>query len=54
LLRAAAEAEFALFLTTDKTSSINRILLNEESPFLGQQQWPLLRRHIQRVVLLIE
>ena len=52
LLVAAEEAGFELFLTTDKNIRYQQNLAQRRIAVLvlGQQQWPLLRLHIQRVV----
>jgi hypothetical protein len=52
LLDAAEQAGFDLFLTTDKNIRYQQNLAQRKIAIvvLGQQQWPLLRPHIQRVV----
>jgi hypothetical protein len=52
LLAAAEEAGFDLLLTTDKNMRYQQSLMGRELAIvvLGQQQWPQLRAHIQRVV----
>jgi len=52
LLVAAEEAGFELFLTTDKNIRYQQNLARRKIAILvlGQQQWPLLRLHIQLVV----
>jgi len=52
LLVAAEEAGFELLLTTDKNIRYQQNLARRKIAILvlGQQQWPLLRPHIQRVV----
>jgi hypothetical protein len=52
LLVAAEEAGFELFLTTDKNIRYQQNLAQRKIAILvlGQQQWPLLRLYIQRVV----
>jgi hypothetical protein len=52
LLTAAEEAGFDLLLTTDKNIRYQQNLAGRRIAIvvLGQQQWPRLRPHIQRVV----
>lgn len=52
LLSAAEEAGFDLLLTTDKNMLFQQNLGRREIAVvvLGQQQWPFLRPHVQRVV----
>src|SRR5579863_3500360 len=52
LLTAAEEAGFDLFLTTDKNIRYQQNLARRKIAIivLGQQQWPQLRAHIQRVI----
>jgi hypothetical protein len=52
LLTAAEEAGFDLLLTTDKNLRYQQNLQGRKIAVvvLGQQQWPLLRPHIQLVV----
>jgi hypothetical protein len=52
LLTAAEEAGFDLLLTTDKNMRYQRNLAGCRIAIvvLGQQQWPKLRSHIQRVI----
>ena len=52
LLTAAEEAGFDLLLTTDKNMRYQQNLQSRKIAVvvLGQQQWPLLRPHIQLVV----
>ncbi len=52
LLTAAEEAGFDLLLTTDKNMRYQQNLAGRRIAIvvLGQQQWPQLRPHIQRVV----
>jgi hypothetical protein len=52
LLMAAEQAGFDLFLTIDKNIRYQQNLAHRRIAIvvLGQQQWPLLRPHIQRVV----
>lgn len=52
LLNAAEEAGFDLLLTTDKNIRYQQNLTGRKIAIvvLGQQQWPRLRPHIQRVV----
>ena len=52
LLDAAEQAGFELLLTTDKNMRYQQNLAGRRIAIvvLGQQQWPLLRPHIQRVI----
>ncbi|HEY3936832.1 MAG TPA: hypothetical protein VGL97_05355 [Bryobacteraceae bacterium] len=52
LLTAAEQAGFDVFLTTDKNMSYQQNLADRKIAVvvLGQQQWPHVRPHIQRVV----
>lgn len=52
LLEAAEQAGFDLFLTTDKNIRYQQNLAHRKVSIvvLGQQQWPHVRPHIQRVV----
>jgi hypothetical protein len=52
LLAAAEQAGFDLFLTTDKNIRYQQNLADRKIAVivLGQQQWPHVRPHIQRVV----
>lgn len=52
LLTAAQLAGFELLLTTDKNMRYQQNLAGRKIAIvvLGQQQWPLLRPHVQRVV----
>jgi hypothetical protein len=52
LLTAAEATEFDLLLTTDKNMRYQQNLAGRKIAIvvLGQQQWPHLRPHIQRVV----
>lgn len=52
LMTAAEAAGFDLFLTTDKNMRYQQNLAGRKIAIvvLGQQQWPQLRPHIQRVV----
>jgi hypothetical protein len=52
LLAAAEQAGFDLFLTTDKNMQYQQNLAARAIAIvvLGQQQWPQVRPHIQRVV----
>ena len=52
LLTAAEEAGFDLLLTTDKNMRYQQNLAGRKIAIvvLGQQQWPRLRPHIQRVI----
>jgi hypothetical protein len=52
LLAVAEEAGFDVFLTTDKNMRYQQNLADRKIAIvvLGQQQWPHLRPHIQRVI----
>ena len=52
LLTAAEEAGFDLLLTTDKNMRYQQNLAGRKIAILvlGQQQWPRLRAHIQRII----
>jgi hypothetical protein len=52
LIAAAEEAGFDLLITTDKNMRYQQNLTNRKIAFvvLGNQQWPLLRRYVDRVV----
>ena len=52
LLEAAEKAAFDLLLTTDKNIRYQQNLSGRKIAIivLGQQQWPLLRPHVNRVV----
>jgi hypothetical protein len=52
LLTAAEEAGFDMLLTTDKNMRYQQNLEGRRIAIvvLGQQQWPQLRLHIQRVI----
>ncbi len=52
LLTAAEEAGFDLLVTTDKNIRYQQNLAGRKIAIvvLGQQQWPRLRPHIQRVI----
>ena len=52
LLTAAEEAGFDILLTTDKNMRYQQNLADRKIALvvLGQQQWPRLRPHIQRVI----
>jgi hypothetical protein len=52
LIAAAEEAGFELLLTTDKNLRYQHNLKDRKIAFvvLGNQQWPVLRRHVDRVV----
>lgn len=56
LLTAAEAAGFDLFLTTDKNMRYQQNLQSRKIAVvvLGQQQWPLLRPHIQLVVAAVD
>jgi hypothetical protein len=56
LLNAAEQAGFNLLLTTDKNICYQQNLSARKIAIvvLGQQQWPHLRPHIQRVVEAVE
>ncbi len=52
LLAAAEKAGFEVFVTTDQNMSYQQNLTNRTLAIvvLGQQQWPTVRSHVQRVV----
>ena len=52
MLTAAEKAGFDLLLTTDKNIRFQQNLVGRKIAVvvLGQQQWPRLRPHIQRVI----
>jgi hypothetical protein len=52
LLTAAEDAGFDILLTTDKNMRYQQNLAGRKIAIvvLGQQQWPQLRPHVQRVV----
>jgi len=52
LLNAAAEAGFDILLTTDRNMRYQQNLADRRIAIvvLGQQQWPRLRPHIERVI----
>ena len=52
MLTAAEDAEFDLFLTTDRNMRYQQNLAGRKIAIVvvGQQQWPRLRPHIQRVI----
>ncbi|HEY1207666.1 MAG: DUF5615 family PIN-like protein [Acidobacteriaceae bacterium] len=52
LLTAAEEAGFDILVTTDRNMRYQQNLAGRKiaAVVLGRQQWPRLRRHIQRVV----
>jgi hypothetical protein len=56
LLRAAEEAAFEVFLTTDKNIRYQQNLVQRASSrlvVLGNSRWPLVQRHLNRVVAAI-
>jgi hypothetical protein len=52
LIKAAEEAGFEVLLTTDKNVRYQQNLKGRKIAFvvLGNQQWPVLRRYVERVV----
>jgi predicted glycosyltransferase len=52
LIAAAEEAGFELLLTTDKNMRYQQKLKSRKIAFviIGNQQWPTLRRYVERVV----
>ena len=52
LIAAAEAAGFELLLTTDKNMRCQQNLKDRKIAFvvIGNQQWPTLRRHVERVV----
>jgi hypothetical protein len=55
LLRAAEEAAFEVFLTTDKNIRYQQNLAQRMIAIvvLGNSRWPLLQRHVDRVVAVV-
>jgi len=56
LLSAAEAAGFELFLTADKNIHYQQNLTGRDISIvvLGNAQWPVLRRHVERVVAAVE
>ena len=56
LIAAAEAAGFELLLTTDKNMRYQQNLRGRKIAFvvLGNQQWPVLRRYVERVVAAVE
>jgi glutamate racemase len=56
LLRAAEEAAFEVFLTTDKNIRYQQNLAGRVIAIvvLGNSRWPLVQRHVDRVVAAID
>jgi hypothetical protein len=56
LIAQAEAAGFDLLITTDKNMRYQQNMLGRTIAFLiiGNQQWPTLRRHIERVVAAID
>jgi hypothetical protein len=56
LIAAAEAAGFELLLTTDKNMRYQQNLKGRKIAFvvLGNQQWPVLRRYVEKVVAAIE
>jgi hypothetical protein len=52
LLRAAEEADFEVFLTTDKNIRYQQSLVNRTIAIvvLGNSRWPVVQRYVDRVV----
>ena len=52
LIAAAEEAGFDVLLTTDKNMRYQQNLSGRRIAFvvIGNQQWPILRRHVEKVV----
>jgi hypothetical protein len=52
LLRAAEEADFEVFLTTDKNIRYQQNLVNRAIAIvvLGNSRWPVVQRYVDRVV----
>jgi hypothetical protein len=52
LLRAAEEADFEVFLTTDKNIRYQQDLVNRAIAIvvLGNSRWPVVQRYVDRVV----
>jgi hypothetical protein len=55
LITAAEAAGFDVLLTTDKNMRYQQDLRGRKIAFvvLGNQQWPILRRHVERVVVAV-
>jgi hypothetical protein len=55
LIAAAEAAGFDLLITTDKNIRYQQNLTGRRIAFLvlGNQQWPVLRRHVERVVVAV-
>jgi hypothetical protein len=55
LLKAAEKAAFEIFLTTDKNIRYQQNLADRTIAIvvLGNSRWPVLRRHVERVVTAI-
>lgn len=55
LLRAAEEAAFAVFLTTDKNIRYQQNLADRMIAIvvLGNSRWPIVRQHVDRVIAAI-
>jgi hypothetical protein len=56
LISAAEAAGFELLLTTDKNMRYQQNLAGRKIAFvvLGNQQWPILRRYVERVVAAVD
>jgi hypothetical protein len=56
LIAAAEAAGFELLLTTDKNMSYQQNLKGRKIAFvvIGNQQWPVLRRYVERVVAAVD
>ncbi|HEV2349207.1 MAG TPA: hypothetical protein VG028_05100 [Terriglobia bacterium] len=55
LIAAAEAAGFEMLLTTDKNIRYQQNLKDRKIAFvvIGNQQWPVLRRHVERVVVAV-
>ena len=55
LIAAAEAAGFEVLLTTDKNMRYQQNLTGRKIAFvvIGNQQWPILRRHVERVVAVV-
>ena len=56
LLRAAEEAAFEIFLTTDKNIRYQQNLTGRKIAFvvLGNPQWPVARRYVERIAAAVD
>ena len=56
LIAAAEEAGFDILLTTDKNMNSQQNLTGKKLALvvLGNQQWPVLQRHVRKVVAAVD